>query len=230
VSNNTSRLLKVGVAVLCLVISLPVIYIGFLYLSYIDKTITSGTAYGFTIGQAKADVYRIAQLQFRDGDIEAIDTLRSRDEELKQFPEIIGDRHKVSEVRDWFESWNQWSLWLEGEKPVLLAVLKFHGDQLNHPWQAPNADDLGFRTGQSYSEAYSRLEALVTAHASMVVDTGWMARRQPMSFDDSEYRFVSEQDEWTLLVNDDYFNTVRLSFTRGRLSRIHRHRQYFELP
>jgi hypothetical protein len=64
----------------------------------------------------------------------------------------------------------------------------------------------------------------------MLVDTGWMARRQPMSFDDSEYRFVPEQDEWTLLVNADYFNTVRLTFTRGRLSRIHRHRQYFELP
>ena len=109
-----------------LVLAIPIGYAGFLYLSYIDATTTSGSGYGFTIGQAKADAYRVAQAQFRSGDIEAIDTIGRREDELKRFPGIIGDdgRHKVSAVRDSFENWDHWSLWLDGKTPVLLAVLK----------------------------------------------------------------------------------------------------------
>ena len=79
---------------------------------------------------------------------------------------------------------------------------------------------------------YSALESLagLPEYASLVVETGWMARRQPVSFGDSEYRLVAEQDEWTLLVNGSHLNSIRLAFDDGRLVRIHRHRQYFELP
>jgi hypothetical protein len=219
-----------------LILAIPIGYAGFLYLSYIDATTTSGSGYGFTIGQAKADAYRVAQAQFRSGDIEAIDTLRNREEEIKRFPDIVNSSagHKVSEIRDSFERWDQWSLWLQGEPRALLVVLNFQGDRLQgldlsrpgHP------GDLGVRVGQSYAEVYSALESLAALpeYASLVVDTGWMARRQPVSLSDSEYRFVAEQDEWTLKVNGTYLNAIRLSFHDGRLVRIHRHRQYFELP
>jgi hypothetical protein len=230
VQKRIFRLLTVGAL---LILAIPIGYAGFLYLSYLDKTTTSGSAYGFTIGQAKTDAYRVAQSQFRSGDIEAIDTIGRREDELKRFPGIIGDegRHKVSEVRHSFENWDHWSLWLDGETPVLLAVLKFRGDRLDDLSQS-NPDDLGLTVGQSYAEVYSALESLarLPEYASLVVVTGWMARRQPVTFGDSEYRLVAEQDEWTLLVNGSHLNSIRLAFDDGRLVRIHRHRQYFELP
>jgi hypothetical protein len=233
---ESKRTLRLRTVVVLLILAVPIVYAAFLYLSYLDVTTTSGSAYGYTIGQTRADAYRVAQAQFRGGDIEAIDTLRNREVEIEHFPGIVGGaaRHKISEVRDSFERWDQWALWLEGETHDPLAILKFHGDRLHDLdlSQPGHPDDLGLRVGQSYAEVYSALESLAALpeYASLVVDTGWMARRQPVSFGDSEYRLVAEQDEWTLLVNGSYLNTIRLSFHDGRLVRIYRRRQYFELP
>lgn len=226
-----------------LIFAVPAGYAGFLYLSYLDETTTSGFAYGFTIGQTRAQAYRIAQAQFRDGDIEAIDTQQNHEQEMRRFAGILGGppghlaaRHTVSEIRDSFESWDYWFVWLDykSKPPAALAHLRFHGDRLQELelLQPAPSDDLRLRVGQSYAEVYSALEsrAPLPEDAVLALATGWMARRQPVSFSDSEYRFVAEEDEWTLKVNGTYLNTIQLSFHDGRLVRIHRHRQYFELP
>ena len=111
-STSISRLLKYGGIFAGVVILIPLIYVCFLYVSYVDKEFIAGSAYGFTIGQSKADAYRIAQLQFRNGGITRIDTIRTREEEVRLFPGINGTAsyHTVGEVRDWFDNWNQWSL------------------------------------------------------------------------------------------------------------------------
>jgi hypothetical protein len=44
----------------------------YLYLTYIDEAVVTGSAYGYTIGQSKRDVYEIATHQFRDNEISGI--------------------------------------------------------------------------------------------------------------------------------------------------------------
>jgi hypothetical protein len=224
-----------------MVILIPMLYIGFLYVSYVDKEVTAGDAYGFTIGQTKADVYRIARSKFQQGHITEIHTIRNREEEIKRFTEINGDDNyrTVAEVRGWFDRWNHWSLWLDGENRVLLAIVTFHGNRVSdvyHPTDGEvgefaDADGVPLKLGQTYSEAYEALESLsrTAGYETLVVRSGWMARRQPVEFQDSEYRFVEEFDEWTLLVSKrSFMNFIRLTFENGRLSRIYRHRKYFE--
>ena len=130
---------------------------------------------------------------------------------------------------------------LNGDKPSLLAIMRFHGDRLSdvsrgpfpgETWQGADAGGIDLRVGQSYQDVYQVLETLSRApgYESLVLDTGWMARRQPVEFKDAEYRYVAAYDEWTLMVSSSWFNNIQLTFDQGRLVRIHRHRQYFELP
>jgi hypothetical protein len=243
-STTVPRYLKYGGLFAGAVILVPVTYCCFLYFSYVDKEITAGTAYGFTVGQSKQDAYKRAQLQFLNGEITRIDTILTRDEEVKLFPKINGSvsYHTVAEVRGLFENWDQWSLWLNGDKPSLLAILRFQGDRLSgvdsgspgpgETLLVAGGNATNFRAGQSYKEVYQTLEALsrTPGYERLVLDTGWMARRQPVEFKDAEYRFVAEYDEWTLLVGDSRLNSIQLTFNEGRLVRVHRHRQHFELP
>ena len=241
-SVSASRYLKYGKIIAGVVILIPVILVFFLYVSSVDKEVTAGSAYGFTIGQSKADAYRIAQSQFRSGDITAIDTIRNREEEVKRFPEINGNAsyRTVAAIEGWFDNWNHWSLWIDGDNPSLLVIFTFNGDRfsgvgrgpLGEVWQPADADGITFRVGQSYAEVYKLLEALSRSpgYETLVLDTGWMARRQPVELNEAEYRYVAEYDDWTLLVSRSRLNSIQLTFDQGRLSRVHRHRQYFELP
>jgi hypothetical protein len=245
VANTGRRLLKLAGALVAALVFVTVAYVGFLYFSFLDKTVTSGSAYGFTIGQSKAEAYRIAQTQFQNGEISRIHTIGSREEELVRYPEVnrSDSYYSVTEVRDWFDNWNHWSLWSAPNFKTPLVIITFKGKHvqgvgapgnLGASWTPPNTKDITITAGQTYHEVYRSLETLLQApgYESLQLDTGWMARRQPDQLEDYEFRFVANDDRWTLLIgsSESFFNNVELGFSQNRLTSIRRHRQYYELP
>ena len=232
---------SVGVGLLLLV---PTLYIGYLYVTYIDKTITTGSAYGFEIGQSKEEAYGAAKREFEAHRLVAVDTVHDRDEELQRYPWLDSDL-PVEEALAHVDGWDHWSLSLHtaDQRPLLLALVLFEGDSvsavgqpgaLGERWHPAELTRFELHHGQSRAQAATAIQGLSHAdgYVGLAVSTGWMARRQPRSFAPEEFRFVEASDDWTLIVDHRhaYFNTVRLRFDSGRLVEIHRHRQYFELP
>ena len=228
-----------GVAVL-----IPAGYVAYLYGTYIDETLTSGSGYGFTIGQSKRQVYEAAGQELRAGRIVSINTVDDREEEIKAHPWLEDDL-TVADARERFTRWDHWALWLyrPGGHPSLLALIVFDGDelsgvgqpgQLGPRWHPPNFPSLGVHQGQTRDEVFAVIEALSrsSGYNGLRLSTGWMARRQPKTFAMAELQLVEADDDWTLLVGPErsYFNTIRLRFADGKLVEIHRHRQYFEVP
>ncbi len=227
-----------------IVVAFTLGYVSFLFLSYLDEAVTQGSEYGFTIGQSKEQAYRAAQSLFRQGQVSGIDSTGNRDDEIRMNPWL--DRTlTLAEARPRFHLWNDWIL-ESPRKPQneIIAVLQFQGDQLKSiglpppdlvtSWRPANTADLHFRQGQTRHEVLAQLEELTTrpGYEQMRLSTGWMARRQPVGFADSEYGLVEHADRWTMFVGKprSFFNTISLEFRDGRLKTIHRHRQYFELP
>ncbi|MEM7281373.1 MAG: hypothetical protein AAF438_07075 [Pseudomonadota bacterium] len=216
-------------------------YLAYLYITYIDQTVTSGSAYGFTVGQSKIEAYQIAYEKFQAEEIVRIQTVRSREVELKRHPWLREKFHRLEDVQEHFDQWNHWSVWLRALEPQLLAVIEWQGTAvsgvgkpgaLGQLWQPEvGRASTEIAAGDSYEDAYSALHALakVSGYEELVVRTGWMARRQPTYLTQEEFRFVEFYDEWRLYVGSA-FNTIQLSFDGGKLQEIHRHRQHFELP
>lgn len=227
-----------------IVVAIPLGYVSFLFLTYLDEDVTQGSEYGFTIGQSKEQAYRAAQSLFRQGQVSEIHSIGNLEDEIRMNPWL--DRTlTLAEARPRFHQWDDWVL-ENPRKPQdeIIAVLQFQGDQLESiglpppnlvtSWRPANTTDLDFRQGQTRHEVLAQLEELTTrpGYEQMRLSTGWMARRQPVDFADSEYGLVEHDDRWTMLVGKrrSYFNSIRLEFRDGRLKTIHRHRQYFELP
>lgn len=218
-------------------------YIAFLHLSYVDKTVTSGSAFGFTIGQSKEEAFTTAARLFTAGKLNGINTVIGYEEELRLNP-WLEQPLSVEAARNHFFGWNHWRIVYSTQGSADdLPVLLFAGDhltgvgppgRLQSQWQPPGVPKIHLRRGQTRQEVLESLEVLSNApgYEDLRLSTGWMARRQPAAFSENEFLLVEGHDHWELLVGRERssFNTIDLQFRDGRLSQIHRHRQYFELP
>lgn len=52
-------LLKTAVTAFLIPLVLLLIWVGYLWITYIDKSVTEGVAYGFEIGSTKSEIYRL---------------------------------------------------------------------------------------------------------------------------------------------------------------------------
>jgi len=233
-----------------LLILVVVSYIAYFYLTYIHEDITEGSGYGFTIGQTKQEVYRIAQSKFKDGELLEIEPDLGREEYLAKNLEL-NKRHKISDVEPWFDQWNHWQLEIEGDDPYLFTVLQFkkntiscigllkknHNNlELQKEWIAPRMENPPkLVVGQTYKEVYQALLSISRepSYQKLVLSTGWMARRPIEEFTHEEYRLISPYDKWKVYYGGgkiSAFNSLEFIFANGKLVSIHRHRQHFELP
>ena len=241
---GVKKVLKYAGVLLALAVFVPAAYVGYLYITYINTTIVSGSGYGFTIGQSKEQAYEAAKRAFEAGNLAGINTVQDRNEELLLNPWLEADL-PVKDAVDRIEGWDTWSLSLNtsSDRPSLLGVVVFEGDyvssvgqpgKLSSRWNPPEYPALDIHKGQTRAQVAVVFQALSQSpgYESLRLSTGWMARRQPKTFAQAEFRYVEGNDDWTLLVDQkwSYFNTVRLRFHDGALAEIHRHRQYFELP
>lgn len=93
----------------------------------------------------------------------------------------------------------------------------------------------GFTIGASKSEAVKDFESLRTKHPDLHVYVSYGQRAGdyfsipalPESID-----WLTPHDRWDLLLDgkSEFFNSTDLHFEDGKLVRVYRHRQYFELP
>jgi hypothetical protein len=65
-------MLKTSIAALALGLAMLAGYAGYLYLTYIDEMVHSGSAYGFTIGQSKSEAFAIVADQFAAREIAGV--------------------------------------------------------------------------------------------------------------------------------------------------------------
>ncbi len=88
----------------------------------------------------------------------------------------------------------------------------------------------GFTIGQTKREAYSIAQEQYTSGRI----TGFHVYEPFESFDpdDSYWALAESNNTWTLFASEqrNFFDTLQLRFTEGRLEQVHRHRQNFELP
>lgn len=93
----------------------------------------------------------------------------------------------------------------------------------------------GFEIGTSKKQTFSDVRNLLDVHPRLVIYVSYGPRAgdnktiKPL---DSSYAEVKPHDNWVLLLNGkgEFFDFTRLYFEKGNLVKIHRHRQYFELP
>lgn len=216
---------------------------------YQNEDFTEGTAYGFTIGQTKQEVYRNAQSKYKKGEIVQIEPDLGREEYLQVNPEL-NHGHKVANVDEWFDLWNSWTLKIDGEDFYLYTVIDIeestvswigllrknhHELELQNEWIAPNMENPPkIFAGQTFKEVYQALLTISRdpAYEKLVVSTGWMVRRPVTKFTQDEYRFISPYDRWQLMYSGKMIhnNYLEFKFANGKLIHINRHRQNFELP
>jgi len=234
---KTSSILIISAVIL---LGVPLSHVGYLWITYIDESITKGEGYGFTIGQSKSVAYDIAAQKFRAGDIVALDSLSGMDEERERFPESL-EPMTILEVERHFDQWDTWLLSFGGRLTTAIEFERGFVIGAGRPgkpdrvWRAGSGERvITITPGQSYNDVYRSLVALaeLPEYEDMLLETGWMARRQPGTFDETEFRFVKPSDDWALLVDEKhgYFNRIDLHFREHRLVEIRRHRQYFEWP
>ena len=113
-----------------------VCYSIYCWATYIDETISTGEAYGFTIGETKLEVFEKAKNTYKDKSIYILHPLKNND---------FGPHKKIS-------------------------------------------------------------------------------------FQLQDYKLIEGRDKWAFYLDEGYFNSVKLTFERNKLSEIHRHRKNFELP
>ncbi|CAI2718659.1 hypothetical protein [Nitrospina watsonii] len=85
---NIKKVLLIILAVLFLI---PILYVGYLYVTYLEEYVTTGSGYGFTIGEGKEDVFnklsqkygsKVKRYRFyKDREIYSKDKIEFSDEE-----------------------------------------------------------------------------------------------------------------------------------------------------
>ena len=103
------RLQKVVSAILIVPVLIVLTYFGFLWITYIDDTVVSGSKYGLSIGATKLQTYK------------DISTIQKSYPKLKiyiSYGERAGDNMTLSPTMDSFkkiEKYDRWDLLLDGE-------------------------------------------------------------------------------------------------------------------
>jgi len=214
-------------------------YIGFLYFTYIDESINTGSAYGLVIGENKSDTYKRLKNKFENQEISSMNTIFSKfDLEQKLFD--IGTPISLLAFREYMYLFDHWSIYLD-EDTFLLAI-NFNGSTVENVVASTelstNIQTLKFsnlviqiEALKSQKEVYEFLldtDSLVDNE--LLIRSGWMAFKQPSKFDESEFHLVENKDTWKVYIGECCFNSIRLKFEENILVELHRHQQFFELP
>jgi hypothetical protein len=104
-----------------------------------------------------------------------------------------------------------------------------------------------FKIGDTKKEVYDRLDVAfgelagnkqgvfiqIKSNSEMekflATESGFDVMISPL-FHNVGFVQFEKKDLWQFYIGASYFNTLKLEFCDGKLCRIHRHRQYFELP
>ena len=217
--------------------------IAWYHLTYIDETTRSGSAYGFTIGQSKESAYETAQQLYKDGVISGIETTDTRAKEEARFP-YLGQQLLIQDARAHFSRASYWELSGEFNKSKVRITMWWHDTSLSRigmyttateetgyldyvsVWRASEA--ISFKVGDTYSEAYEKLSVLAASNVTGELVLQGSLRRQPVRFANSEYSLIQSDENWMLLIEDRYTDTIRLAFAHDKLLQIRRHRVQIE--
>ena len=95
----------------------------------------------------------------------------------------------------------------------------------------------GFTIGSTKKETVEDIKKLLNNHPNVVVHINYGPRVGDNKFikiDKTTYFELESHNRWWILLDDTsdhvFSDSIRLTFNNERLSKIHRRRQYFELP
>ena len=117
---------KVAITIISLPLLLIALYIGYLWATYIDETINSGSKYGFTLGHSKKDSF------------DKISDLLEKYPKTKiyiSYGQRAGDRFTLAPTASAYikiKEYETWSLLLDGDGEFFNTIrLRFRGDNLS---------------------------------------------------------------------------------------------------
>jgi hypothetical protein len=94
-------------------------------------------------------------------------------------------------------------------------------------------DGYGFSIGdtkqESFSKARKSFEGQVVYILSPINEQGFGPHKE-LEFSDDDYRLIVSRDTWEFHFDTGYRDSLTLYFSEGKLARIYRHKQSFELP
>ena len=131
-------------------------------------------------------------------------------------------------------------LWLKAlSVAVLLPTLAITG-YVGYLWATYIDETIVSGSAYGFSVGATKEEALASAKsmrgypaAAVYVSYGHRAGDHfTFKVSQATLEHLQEHEQWEVLLDGTgrFFNTVRLTFRGGRLVKIHRHRQHFELP
>lgn len=202
----------------------------------VDRTVTEGRAYGFSIGQSKQEAFSTIAKQIREGTSHGMTTLQDRDAEISEHNKCLEEKD-VAQLDACFDRWTQWEI---VEAPPLIEhtiVLDFSKGVLRSVKEVTNNSLQDYRKelvtiGDDYDRVLLDLKERSRRQSlPLRARTGWMARRQPTQGSLDEFQLVAPYDRWVLYVGKmpTHFNTIELLFRADRLTSIRRVRSQ-EMP
>ena len=207
----------------------------------LNETIEEGSAYGFTIGDTKAECFQKAEQLIRNHSA----FLHPGPEEaelLRSYGIDARSNQQIERVEQAFPDWRDWVLTDSDAKtpePVTL-VFGVHTSALEHiyvggmlsfrevpVWPEDGAQQSSLVPGLDYGEVYRRLRIREEESQSDTLHLRAKSWRIVSTFDEASYQRLSKWDVWIIRYQYAPWNDfASLSFAEGRLKTIWRLKQY----
>ena len=212
----------------------------------IDRTVSRGNAYGYTIGDSKDSVFAVAKRQYANKDIRWLAPHIDSQASVRQYGIDVYQAHQVESVKDAFEDFQWWfiegfttsradsvSLSFEfGESKVDMLVRNYpmRSSHLVDNW--PNEADTHLASAMTSEEAFNTLLQLARRPDFRTLTLRAKDRRKIRHFDGDDLAIMSRWDVWEVQYVSQLFSPdfTRLYFEDGKLARAHRFRRFEPFP
>jgi len=106
-----------------MLIAIPIVCVAFLYLSYINDYVRSGSAYGFRIGASKVECYTAVEREFRGKNVYIVNPTRKSTADFLRKIDFDRGEHVM------FYSLDRWDFYFD-ERLASSLELYFENDSL----------------------------------------------------------------------------------------------------
>jgi hypothetical protein len=96
-----------------------------------------------------------------------------------------------------------------------------------------SGEGYGFKIGDTKEQVYNKTAELFKDGKVFILyplNEQDFGPHKQIKFESQEYKLIEDSNVWEFYFNEGFFDSIRFTFKDDCLVKIHRHRQYFELP
>lgn len=98
---------------------------------------------------------------------------------------------------------------------------------------ATSGESYGFKIGETKEEVFRKTGDLFKDKKVYFLHPLGKNNHGPhkeLRYSSEDYEIIKERNKWDLYFTEGFFDSIKLTFEKDRLTEIHRHRKKFELP